>query len=158
MIRKKILLVGDFHVGKTSLIRRYVENSFDDKYLTTVGVKISKKKLIIEDTECELLIWDIEGSTPQKRIPENYLKGASGAIIVADVSRSDTVGAVKSHIMDLKRVNPDIAFVIAYNKIDLLTPLQHDSYPIEENAFLVSAKENIYVEPIFESLTRRILL
>ena len=81
MHQKKIVLLGDFNVGKTSLIRRYVDNAFDDEYLTTIGVKISKKSL---DDE-RLLIWDIEGATIGKPIPKHYIKGAHGAIIVADI-------------------------------------------------------------------------
>ena len=80
MIRKKILLLGDFNVGKTSLIRRYIDNTFDDRYLTTIGVKISKKMVELHGMECELLIWDVEGATSRKSISSAYMKGASGAI------------------------------------------------------------------------------
>ena len=78
IIAKKICLIGDFNVGKTSLIRRFVENKFSDRYLTTIGVKISRKSITIEATEQQvnLLIWDIEGQTKEKAIPNNYLQGA----------------------------------------------------------------------------------
>ncbi|NEN93649.1 MAG: GTP-binding protein, partial [Okeania sp. SIO3H1] len=91
MISKKICLVGDFGVGKTSLIRKFVDRQFSDQYLSTVGVKISRKKVDLPKIEVEknnflqLLIWDLEGHTKFKAIAPNYLKGASGAIVVADV-------------------------------------------------------------------------
>ena len=92
MISKKICMVGDFSVGKTSLIRRFVDRQFSDKYLSTVGVKISRKAVELEGGEgdkktIQLLIWDIEGQTKFKAIAPSYLQGSKGVIIVADVSR-----------------------------------------------------------------------
>ena len=63
MIQKKICLLGPFAVGKTSLIRRFVDSIFSDKYLTTIGVKIDKKALTIENKDINLMIWDIVGAT-----------------------------------------------------------------------------------------------
>lgn len=157
MIRKKILLLGDFHVGKTSLIRRYVDNSFDDNYLTTIGVKISRKQIVTEHESCELLIWDIEGATPQKRIPKSYFKGASGAIFVADVSREETIKNLEEHIKDFLSVNPDAVYLTAYNKADMLTHEQQDAYILDDASFLTSAKENQNVSLLFETLTKRML-
>lgn len=61
MIQKKICLLGSFSVGKTSLISRYVNSLFSDRYLTTVGVKIDKKQLTLNGKELSLVIWDIAG-------------------------------------------------------------------------------------------------
>ena len=156
MIRKKILLLGDFHVGKTSLIRRYVDNSFDDSYLTTIGVKISKKEIALEGEIYELLIWDIEGATPHKAILQNYLRGASGAIFVADVVRDETVEGLLEHIENFLSVNPEAPYVVAYNKADLLTSLQYDSFELDDRTFLVSAKDDLNVEKLFVALAKRI--
>jgi len=154
MIRKKILLIGDFNVGKTSLIRRYVDNAFDDTYLTTIGVKISKKLCTINDIECELLIWDIEGATPNKKIPLNYYNGASGAIFVMDVNRSETFNSLKEHKEAFFSKNPNAAFVVAYNKSDLLSSVQKEKYVLDEYTFLTSAKENNNVEKLFVKLLK----
>ena len=157
MIRKKILLLGDFNVGKTSLIRRYIDNAFDDRYLTTIGVKISKKKLTADQTECELIIWDVEGSTPQKKIPESYMLGASGAIFVADCNREDTIHNLEGHIERFLTINPNARYVIAYNKSDLLTTQQKELFPLDRNGFLTSAKEGENVNRLFSSLAKEIL-
>lgn len=159
MIRKKILLIGDFSVGKTSLIRRYVDDAFDDSYLTTIGVKISKKQLKIDEVECELLIWDIEGSTPLKSIPNSYFKGASGAIFVCDVNREETILRLNEHINTFLMLNCDAKHVIAYNKSDLLSTEQKEALRITlpGNALLTSAKDNVNVDTLFTLLAREML-
>jgi len=160
MIRKKILLLGDFNVGKTSLIRRYVDNSFNDKYHTTIGVKISKKQLEIEGLTCELLIWDIEGKTAAKHIPHSYYKGASGAIFVCDVNRTETIHGLENHIRTYMMLNPNGKYVVAYNKTDLLTTAQKEALRIglSGETFMTSAKENKNVELLFTTLAKEILL
>ncbi len=157
MIRKKILLLGDFGVGKTSLIRRYVDNAFDDSYLTTIGVKISKKHLTIRDTECELLIWDVEGATPLKQVLKSYMLGASGAIFVADCSREETIAHLDQHIERFLSVNPSARYVIAYNKSDLLTEEQKEEISCKKYARFTSAKEDSNVSQLFINLTEKML-
>ena len=81
-------MLGDFGVGKTSLIRRFVERSFSDEYLSTVGVKISRKTVTVPELsqDIDLLIWDIEGQTKFKAVAPSYLQGAAAVIIVGDVT------------------------------------------------------------------------
>lgn len=157
MIRKKILLLGDFAVGKSSLIRRYIDNTFDDKYLTTIGVKISKKLLTINDIECEMLIWDIEGATPVKKIPKSYFGGASGAIFVCDVDRADTMEHLKGHIDEFMIINSEAKYVVAYNKSDLLSDSSRGVFDLKKNEFFTSAKDNENVEKLFGHLAKEIL-
>lgn len=157
MIRKKILLLGDFSVGKTSLIRRYIDGTFDDRYLTTIGVKISKKMLQLDNIECELIIWDVEGNTPNKKIPTSYYKGASGAIFVADVHRSDTVKNMEEMIETFLKLNPDSKYVVAHNKSDLLSDDQKKDFTLDPYTFLTSAKEDKNVQRVFETLCREML-
>ena len=160
MIRKKILLLGDFGVGKTSLIRRFVDRSFSDSYHTTIGVKISRKLLQLGSVSCELLIWDIEGATPIKRIPHTYYRGASGTIFVADVNRSETIEGIDEHIKNFMIMNHDAKYVIAYNKTDLLSGAQKESLrqTISGETFLTSAKEDYQVDLLFDTLAKEILL
>ena len=152
-------MIGDFSVGKTSLIRRYVDDAFDDSYLTTIGVKISKKSLNLDGIECELLIWDIECSTPLKSIPHSYFKGASGAVFVCDVTRQETVTHLNEHINTFLMLNCDAKHLIAYNKSDLLTTEQREALrlTLPGNAFLTSAKENTNVDLLFTILAKEML-
>lgn len=162
--QKKIVLMGNFSVGKTSLIRRYVDNSFSDKYISTIGVKISKKKITIDDEELLLLIWDIEGALDKiKRINKTYIKGANAAIIVTDVTSTDIEQTVKMHLSDLFSVNREIPVVIAFNKIDKdknfqmdITNLK-DRYPSIADSFLTSAKDDLNVSAMFELLSSKIV-
>ena len=158
MIRKKILLLGDFGVGKTSLIRRYVDRTFDDRYLSTIGVKISRKQISLENELYELLIWDIEGETPVRAIPQSYMKGASGAIIVADVARSVTIDDLDRHVRRFNEINPNAPYVLAYNKCDLLDEKRIQKIVQGSDALPVSAKTDYNVEKLFETLLRRIVL
>ena len=166
VITKKICLLGDFSVGKTSLIRRFVEGKFSDDYLSTVGVKISRKSLTAkkntELSQVNLLIWDLEGQTKFKSITPSYLKGSSGAIIVGDLTRTDTLNGLNKHIELFLKINPHATIVIALNKADLiqeeklqrLVELYGTSLcPQVINIYQTSAKTGRDVDDIFQELT-----
>ena len=162
-IQKKMVLMGNFSVGKTSLIRRYVDNSFSDKYLTTIGVKISKKIIEDEERSLMLLIWDIEGALDTvKRVNKTYLKGASGAIIVVDIESADMIDNIKMHLNDLYSINSDIPFVVAINKIDMDESFRQDLdeirslYPQMVSSHYTSAKSGLNVEKLFEQIAASI--
>ena len=168
IIAKKICLIGDFNVGKTSLIRRFVENKFSDRYLTTIGVKISRKSITIEATEQQvnLLIWDIEGQTKEKAIPNNYLQGAHGAIIVGDLSRIETLDKIAHHLENFLKINPSSKTVVALNKSDLLTSEKltklKQIYEFGDRDLVLrtcstSAKTGATVEEIFYQLASNII-
>jgi small GTP-binding protein len=171
VLSKKICTIGDFGVGKTSLIRRYVEGVFSDEYLSTVGVKVSQKLLDIypangeEAIQLKLMIWDLEGHTRFKPIAKSYLQGASGALIVADITRPDTVENLNDRIQLFLSVNPNGIVAIALNKIDLAIAEKldesatfsrwNDERIISFN--LTSAKVGNNVEKIFQDLSTGIL-
>ena len=98
VIQKKICLLGDEAVGKTSLVRRYVEGRFDEKYLSTMGVTISRKTMVRPTYTMNMLVWDMEGSPTLKKIQVNYLRGAAGALIVCDLTRRETLSAFDKHV------------------------------------------------------------
>lgn len=116
-IQKKVCLLGDFAVGKTSLIRRYVEGRFDDKYLTTVGVVVSRKAIIRDDLALHLLIWDLAGGRDFSQ--SGYLLGVSGALIVCDLTRASTLATFQGYAAQLRAVNPRISIVLLANKSDV---------------------------------------
>lgn len=124
---KKICLLGDFAVGKTSMIRRYVDNQFSDEYLTTVGVKISRKIVDVKNSAGEqiaiqLIIWDLEGRSSFGDTATAYLQGASGAIIVGDLTRPDTLAKIEHHAQTFTTVNAKGTIIAACNKADLVAP------------------------------------
>ena len=92
-VSKKIVVLGDPAVGKTSLIRRFVINAFDDKYLTTIGAKIVKKEIQLRsggakpDIDVTLMIWDVAGQKTLGNVKQAYYRGSEGAMIVCDITR-----------------------------------------------------------------------
>ena len=90
MIQKKICMLGGFAVGKTSLVSRFVSSIFSDKYLTTIGVKIDRKSVVIDETTINLVIWDVAGEDEFQTVQRSYLRGSSGYLLVADGTRAST--------------------------------------------------------------------
>ena len=168
VIAKKICIIGDFSVGKTSLIRRFVDREFSDQYLSTVGAKISCKvvKLPVTKSKNEkiikLLIWDVEGKTKFKSIAPAYLQGAKGGIIVADLSRQETIDHIQEHIELISSINPKgVSLILALNKSDTI-----DKQELEKlskinlitgsdkviGTYMTSAKTGKNVDEIFQNL------
>ncbi len=120
---KKICLLGDFSVGKTSLIRRFTENRFDDSYLSTIGVKVSRKEIPLQvaaPVTLTLMIWDTSGSEPFTNIVRTYYQGASGALLVGDLTRAETVASLATYAREFHSVNVAVPLVVLANKADLI--------------------------------------
>ena len=155
MLAYKIVMVGDFGVGKTSLVKRFVDNSFSEEYLSTIGVSISKKNL----NESILMLWDIEGNTEFKPVFKQYLLGAKGFIVVGDVTRKDTIDAIAKHIELCHSVVKDAPISVALNKSDMKHSLSQEELeriksisPSIINILKTSAKNGDAVLDIFGSL------
>jgi len=155
LIQKKICLLGDFSVGKTSLVRRYVEGRFDDKYLSTIGVKVSRKLLDKKDFQLNLIIWDLAGGNEFSGHDKNYLRGASGALLVFDVTRPETLEILSAYVQQMNEINPNAAMVVAANKADLLdgniaqiSDLEVLCQSINSQYVLTSAKTGENVEEV----------
>jgi small GTP-binding protein len=132
-LKHKIALLGDAAVGKTSLIRRFVIDKFDDKYISTVGTKVTRKALLMDDDQgtqvsVVLMIWDFMGQKGFRNIEKDSLRGTSGAIVVCDVSRPDTLTSLEDYwIPILFKTVPGVPVVFLANKIDLLSKNEKDS-------------------------------
>ncbi|WP_017651484.1 Rab family GTPase [Fortiea contorta] len=172
IISKKICLIGDFGVGKTSLIRRFVEGQFSDQYLSTVGVKISRKLVNVTDNlspdkqQLQMIIWDIEGSNRFKAIAPSYFQGAKGAVIIGDMTVKDTLDHLLGHIQSFLAVSPKSNIVIALNKSDLIENEYLESlrqfYKFSEiepviATYITSAKTGENVGEIFETLAQKLI-
>lgn len=160
----KIIMLGDFSVGKTSLIRRYVENAFDESYLTTIGVRVSQKIVPLggNRSDTNLLIWDIAGNDGLSTVIHQYIKGSSGAIITGDVTRKETLVYMNKYHTLFKEICPDRPVVFALNKTDLLDGGTIPEYvtrfkkEVEDttgfNVIFSSAKTGDAVEQIFREI------
>lgn len=156
MISKKIVIVGHFGVGKTSLIRRFVEDAFSADYKVTIGVHILKKTVHVNDKEVNLILWDTEGTDDIEEIRKAYLLGTHGFIFVCDVTRPVTYENIESQTNYLKENFNNVPIISIGNKSDLL-PKGSISEKKEELAFLdmlVSAKEGNNVQRLFEKIAK----
>ena len=156
-------MLGSFSVGKTSLVERFVHSLFSDKYLSTVGVKISKKMLTIDGTEVALILWDMEGKDSYTNINLSYLRGAMGFFVVADGTRRETLEMALSLREAALKAAGDIPMCLLINKADIrdqwkvtdamLAPLIKKGLTV----LCTSAKTGEGVEEAFNTLTRSML-
>ncbi len=160
MISKKIILTGSFGVGKTSLFNKFIYNRFDDKYLTTIGVKVNKKSIEIDGKEVSLLLWDIAGEVSQDKIPNSYFLGSSGIIYVFDLTRPSTYKNIANDIEYLQKMSNDATIKVVGNKLDLMDPSKVEELKSTLSTpwdIVTSAKTGENVEDLFHSLGKSFL-
>lgn len=167
----KICLVGDVGVGKTSMIRRYVLDVFDDKYIATIGTKVTKKEIEAknaktgETQKIVLLIWDIMGQPSFREVlREAYFYGAEGALAVCDLTSKESLGELRYWVKAMTSTTGEIPIVFLGNKYDLKDDVRIDSKDLEvfamkhgAPALLTSAKTGYNVENAFANLVDMIL-
>ncbi len=145
-LSKKICLLGNPAVGKTSLIRAFVYETFEDEYISTIGSKVSKKEVEFFDEErkryfeVSLIIWDIAGQQTFKHVKQAYYRGAKGAIVVADVTRVTTLQSIEDWIKSLTEVVGDVPLLILLNKTDLIDQIKFSLADVQDLALKYKAK------------------
>lgn len=160
MVSKKVILTGSFGVGKTSLFNRFLYSKFEDKYLTTIGVKVDKKVLSIDGSEVTLLLWDIAGEISQNKVPRSYFLGASSIIYVFDLTRPMTIMNLERDLEYLEEITPGIKIKIVGNKKDLVTNEEIEDFCSQMKTphdILTSAKTGDQVEELFHALGKELL-
>ncbi len=162
-ITKKICLVGDFAVGKTSLVSRYVHNVFSEKYQTTVGVKIDTKIVTLPESSIKLVLWDIAGTDRFSTTDRLYLRGAAGYLLVADGTRRDTLNtAIRLKQTADEQLNSPVS-VMLINKLDLEEAWEISDHELESltakgwRVLKSSAKRGDNVERAFHLLATELL-
>lgn len=156
-MNKKVILIGHFGVGKSSLVKRFVHSQFSEEYITTIGVKIDKKSVTVNGVTVNLLIWDIAGEDSQKKVPKSYQLGAHGALYVFDLSRPATYENIEQEIIHLQELIPGIPVQILANKRDLVREEVLRTVLEKVKPYLAlptSAKTGDHVDEAFEKLTQ----
>lgn len=158
-VSKKVCLLGAHSVGKTSLVRRYVMSIFDEKYLTTVGVKVDKKVVEVAGHEVTLVIWDLAGEDEYNIVKSSHLRGASGYILVVDGTRRRSLDTVVDLHARAVEALGNVPVILAINKSDL-----SDEWQISEDearaalasipCFRTSALDGSNVEALFTTLAQ----
>jgi small GTP-binding protein len=169
-IKMKVCLIGEFAVGKTSLIQRYVYDTFNDRYIQTIGAKITKKALLLRYPELstsldvDLTIWDIMGEKGfRELLKEAYFYGAQGLLAVCDMTRQDTYYELPTWISAVEKVAGTVPIVFLGNKTDLVddrTVEDADMVMMGESYdtcyLLTSAKTGENVETAFLKIAERV--
>lgn len=160
----KIVVIGDGAVGKTSLIARFAEKTFQAEYKPTLGTNIVIKELKIANNHVKLLLWDIAGQAKWRDVRHLYYKGAQGCILVFDVTRPGTFDSVNSWFTDLIKFSGEIPRILLANKVDLadLRKIGKEkalTKAEEVNAvyFETSAKDGTQVNEAFDKISHLIL-
>ena len=162
----KILILGDTQVGKSCFLTRYADNSFQDEYLSTIGMDYKIKNYQAEDgSTIKLYIWDTAGQDRFRSITRNYYKGADGIILIYDITNEESFNNVKHWINSIKEEAPDkVVIILVGNKVD-----DEENRKIKkENGekisqefklpfFECSAKADINVNSAFEALIKKLI-
>jgi len=171
-MKTKICLVGEAAVGKTSLIRRFVEDEFDDRYITTLGAKVSKREMVFDlpdrkQIQMDITVWDIMGEKGfRDLLKDAFFHGAKGVLAVADLTRYSTLKELDDWIQGVFKVVGEIPVVYAINKIDLKdevmilygdTEISEASRAFEAPYFYASAKTGENVDLVFRRLGTMVL-
>ncbi len=168
--RRKICLLGDAAVGKTSLIQRYVMDKFDDKYVVTLGTKVTMKDVVIKKPDEDevinvtLMIWDILGQREFKRLQASFYKGSNGTIVVADLTRKETLENIHDWILALFNTAGKVPVLLLINKSDLSEQAAFTEDDIKKIAekyntsyLFTSAKTGENVEKAFLNMSNMLL-
>ncbi len=160
-LSKKVVLLGHFGVGKTSLFRRFIDNEFSEEYKVTLGVQIKKKVVVLPDgRELSMIIWDTEGhSDSVQDTRKSYLLGSHAFIYVFDLTREDTYMNLNQDLEYLKKTYTKVTAKIIGNKLDLVNEKEVTSRLKEQEIpfdCLTSAKTNKNVQNFFLDLAKEI--
>jgi small GTP-binding protein len=160
----KVCMVGAYGVGKTSLVKRFVDSIFSEKYLTTVGVQIDKKQLQIGGEDVTLMLWDLAGEDAVTEVRLSHLRGASAYVLVADGTRGPTLDTALNLQKRVRDVIGAVPFIFVVNKTDIrdrweirqesLDKLSAGGWPV----FLSSAKSGQGVEALFLKAAEKSIL
>ena len=157
-------MLGTFAVGKTSLVRRFVKGMFDDSYLTTMGAKVDKKTVHLDDLTVDLVLWDLNGEDRFQSLSMEYVRGAAGYLLVVDHTRPASLETAHAlHQRVVHTIGP-VPFVLVVNKSDLpanwpdrdrdLAALSAKGWHIVET----SAKTGTGVDEAFTTLARHLVV
>jgi small GTP-binding protein len=163
MLQKKICMLGSFSVGKTSLVRRFVERIFLERYQTTLGVTVDKNVVRVNDEDVTLVLWDIHGDDVYQKIRMSYLRGMFGYLLVVDGTRRQTLEDALALNERILAESGKVPSILVFNKSDLADKWEIDSARESELAAAgwtiihTSAKTGESVEEVFLKLTAAML-
>ncbi|EME26487.1 GTP-binding protein YPTC1 [Galdieria sulphuraria] len=160
----KLLLIGDSGVGKSCLLLRFADDTYNESYISTIGVDFKIRTIELDGKTVKLQIWDTAGQERFRTITSSYYRGAHGIIIVYDVTDQESFNNVKTWLHEIDRyANESVNKLLVGNKNDLTTKKVVDTATAKEFAdslgikFLeTSAKTSENVEQAFITMAQEI--
>lgn len=161
----KIVFLGDQGVGKTSLITRFMYDTFDDKYSATIGIDFLSKTMYLEDKTIRLQLWDTAGQERFRSLVPSYIRGSDVAIIVYDITSVSSFESVTKWINDVKQERGnDVILCLVGNKSDLsaarkVSTAEGESLAKELNCNIfieTSTKLNINIKNLFKKIAKNL--
>ncbi len=161
----KILVTGNATVGKTSLLRRYVDGMFDESSVMTVGVDFFTKEILFDDIQCSLQLWDLGGQQRFRHLLDSFVMGARGAILLFDLTRMPKIGDLLEwvNIARLHDINLPILLVGTKNDLEDFIAVDDESALHVKNIFNMfdyiktSAKIGYNIDLLFNSLAKKLI-
>lgn len=160
----KLVLLGDSAVGKSSLVLRFVRGQFFEYQESTIGAAFLTQTVALNDTTVKFEIWDTAGQERYHSLAPMYYRGAAAAIVVYDITNTDTFQRAKQWVKELQRQgNPNIVIALAGNKSDLsskrkVEPQEAESHASDNGIFFMetSAKTSTNVNELFVAIARKL--
>lgn len=162
----KILVGGDGAVGKTTLLRKYVDGTFDESSIATVGVDFFIKQVVYENVgSCTLQIWDLGGQERFRHLLESFIMGAKGALLLFDLTRMPKIDNILNWVNIVRMHDLDLPILLVGTKLDLedFVAVDDDSAQSIKNAFNMinyvktSSKTGANVELVFDLIIEKLM-
>jgi len=162
----KILVSGDGAVGKTTLLRKYVDGKFDESSIATVGVDFFIKQVIYENVgSCTLQLWDLGGQERFRHLLESFIMGAKGALLLFDLTRMPKIDNILNWVNIVRMHDFNLPIILVGTKLDLeeLIAVDDQSAKSIQNAFNMieyvktSSKNGTNVERVFNLMVEELI-
>lgn len=150
-------MIGREGVGKTSISRRFAENTFSEKYKSTVGVKIFKKTIESKDAKVDMIVWDIHGDASFSKDKKAYFLGARAFLLVFDISENHPIASYLDNMRLFEKAHEGATIFVVFNKIDIVNTSKIEEFKISfPDSFFTSAQTGEGIEELFESIARKV--
>lgn len=162
----KIVLLGDYSVGKTAIAQRYHTNAFEHEYRPSIGVDILSRHLPLGQEDVQLQIWDMSGQTEFRRLRQQYLEATDCALIIFDLTRRSSLDAVPSWVEEAREFNPKLPAVLVGNKADMTetrTVTEKEAAGLAKSLRMLfyvetSAKSGDNIDQVFKEVARQLIV
>ncbi|XP_018792101.1 PREDICTED: ras-related protein Rab-18 [Bactrocera latifrons] len=160
----KLLVIGESGVGKSSLIRRFVEDKFDDNHDVTIGMDFKSKVINIDGLEYKLALWDTAGAERFRSLTPSFYRKAFGAVLVYDITNRESLTKLEAWLTELENYsdNPNIVTIVVGNKVDKERVISREEglkFARKHRALFLeaSAKGDQFVADVFKEIVAKIV-